>query len=215
MRADPPSKRLVWPALSALALVAVLAFVAFRTSKASAPTSTDVVASTPAAPTTGDPRSPSAPATAPPPAASGPDDAPPAPGAPALVDLDQLRAKLPDNLYWRMGAPTKDPEILRARVDDERRRNDLYGKVLSNTASEEEIHAYYAERRKISEDYIEFAATALKDYGDRLPEQERGLYELSIKMHAKRLREVPGQIDDALARKKVQDRLREEWRRPD
>jgi hypothetical protein len=213
MRADPPSKRLVWPALLVAALLGGLTFVALRprgddarapAGAASAPAPAPTRAATAQAP---------APAATPAPP-GGPDDdaAPPAPGAAGVVDLEKLRAKLPDNAYWRLGVPTKDPDVLRARADDERRRNELYGKVLSNTASEEEIRGYYAERRKISEDYIEFAATALKDYGDRLPDQERGLYELSIKMHTKRLGELPGQIDDALARKKVQDRRREEWR---
>ncbi|HEU4409089.1 MAG TPA: hypothetical protein VFS43_27775 [Polyangiaceae bacterium] len=209
MRADPPSKRLVWPALLGAALLGALTFVALRPRGDGAPASASAASAPAPAPT----RAPTGQTPAPP-APGGPaDDAPPpAPGAAAVVDLDKLRAKLPDNAYWRLGAPTKDPDVVRARVDDERRRNELYGKVLSNTASEEEIRGYYAERRKISEDYIEFAATALNDYGDRLPDQERGLYELSIKMHTKRLGELPGQIDDALARKKVQDRRREEWR---
>lgn len=213
MRADPTSKRLVWPFLLGAAALAVLAFLAFRTGSSSAPTSTAAVATTSsvAAADRGNPAATTSPAAG----GSGDETAPSAPDTPALVDLDVLRAKLPDNTYWRLGAPTKDPEILRARVDEERRRNDLYGKVLSNTASEEEIRSYYAERRKISEDYIEFASTALKEYGDRLPEQERGLYELSIKMHKKRLSEVPAQIDDALARKKAQDRRRDEWHQGD
>ncbi|WP_434381108.1 hypothetical protein [Melittangium boletus] len=141
-----------------------------------------------------------------------PSDAASAP-RPHPVDLSHLRERLPDNLYWRMGAPTTDPEELRQREQEERSWNTLYGKVLSNTASEAEIHAYYAHRRQVSEDFMAFAALVLEEYGPRLPETERGLYELSIRMHHTRLEELPQRIDEALARKHVQERRRESWRR--
>jgi hypothetical protein len=129
------------------------------------------------------------------------------------VDLAQLRERMPDNLYWKIGAPTKDPQVLREREAEERRWNTLFGKVQSSTATEEEIHEYYAHRRQVSEDFIAFARAVLDQYGPQLPEQEKGLYELSIRMHTTRLEELPGQIDDALARKHLQDGRREQWQR--
>jgi nitroimidazol reductase NimA-like FMN-containing flavoprotein (pyridoxamine 5'-phosphate oxidase superfamily) len=51
----------------------------------------------------------------------------------------------------------------------------------------------------------------LEEYGEELPEQEAGAYELSIRMHAGRLREIPRQREEARARKLIQDRKREEW----
>lgn len=128
------------------------------------------------------------------------------------VDLERLRTRLPDNLYWQLGAPTQDPQALQKRAEEEQRWNELYGKVLANTASEEEVRRYYDHRRQLSEDYIEFANLVLEEYGDRLPERDRGLYELSIKLHSARLAEIPRQMEDALARKQTQDRRREEWR---
>jgi hypothetical protein len=128
------------------------------------------------------------------------------------VDLERLRARIPDNLYWRLGAPTKDPQVLQARAAEEQRWNELYGKVQSGTASEEEIQRYYDHRRKLSEDYLAFARLVLQEYGDELPERDRGLYDLSIEMHTSRLAEIPGKIDEARARKQEQDRRREEWR---
>jgi len=133
-------------------------------------------------------------------------------GAEYPVDLEELRARLPDNLYWQLGEPTKDPDVLRARAEEEQRWNDLYGKVQSNTASEEEVRRYYDHRRQVSEDYVEFASVVLKEYGDRLPERDRGLYELSIKLHKARLGEIPRQVEDALARKQAHDQRREAWR---
>ncbi|QSQ24193.1 hypothetical protein JY651_04265 [Pyxidicoccus parkwayensis] len=144
---------------------------------------------------------------------------PPPPSVPAdqepqvhPVDLKALRAKLPDNLYWTVAAPTEDPQVLKQRDEDSRRWNDVYGKVLSGTATEEEIRQYYSHRRQVSEDMMAFANTVLADYGDRLPEQERGLYELSVDMHRTRLAELPRQEQEAFARRQEQERRREAWR---
>jgi hypothetical protein len=145
-----------------------------------------------------------------------PPEAPPPPSAEEPrqhpVDLAKLRERLPHNLYWQLGAPTEDPTVLRQREEETQRWNTLHGKVVSNTATEEEIHEYFEHRRAVSEDFIEFARTVLQEYGDQLPEQERGLYELSIRMHSTRLEEIPRQIDEALARKRLQDERRQKWR---
>lgn len=140
--------------------------------------------------------------------AEGPEDEP---GEVYPVDLERLRAKLPDNLYWQLGAPTQDPQVLRLRAEEEHRWNELFGKVQSNTATEEEIHRYYDHRRQVSEDYLAFAKLVLAEYGDKLPERDRGLYELSIKMHTTRLEEIPRQTEEALRRREAQGKRRQEW----
>lgn len=117
----------------------------------------------------------------------------------ATVDLERLRRRLPDNLYWRIEAPTKDPQVLQWREAQERHWNGLNHKVLSHSATEEEIREYYAHRRKVSEDLVAFAHLVLQEYGPRLPEAERGLYELSLWMHYTRLEELPQQLESALA----------------
>lgn len=129
------------------------------------------------------------------------------------VDLERLRAKLPENLYWQLGEPTQDPQVLQMRAEEEARWNELYGKVQSSTASEEEIHRYYDHRRQLSEDYLAFSSLVLEEYGEKLPERDRGLYELSIKMHRTRLSEIPRQTEEALARKDAHGKRREEWQK--
>jgi hypothetical protein len=129
------------------------------------------------------------------------------------LKMEELRAKLPDNLYWKRDAPTADPEVLRQRDEEARQWNTLFGKVQAGDASEEEIQRYYDYRRKISEDYIAMASLMLTEYGERLPERDQGLIALSIRMHRDRLAEVPRQLDEARERKKLQDQRREEWRR--
>ncbi|WP_248913842.1 hypothetical protein [Polyangium aurulentum] len=209
-----------WTGVLGAALLGLLLAGAIRF--ALTPRDAEPAASSPSAPTSSPERRRD---DAPPPAPRGPvgDDAGAAPEAQASaappsgdearypVDLEHLRALLPDNLYFRLGAPTDDPATLQARAEEERRWNDLYGKIQSNTATEEEIRSYYDHRRELSEDYVEFASVVLEEYEDKLPERDRGLYELSIKMHKKRLEELPRNLEDALSRRVAQEKRREEW----
>jgi hypothetical protein len=131
----------------------------------------------------------------------------------ASVDLDALRQEIPDNLYWEMGAPTDDPAVIEARAQERARWNEAWGQVLSGNASEEEIHAYFAHRQRLSTDYLEFASLLLDRHGDTLPERDVGLLELSVRMHHARLQSLPRDLAAALERKARQDALREAWRR--
>ncbi len=193
--------------LALIAMVAVLAFFwqASRRSTAERQPAPAPAVSTPQS-TSRAPAAPAIAAAAPP--ANDPADPPPAiaaaGGASAYpVDLDALRARLPDNLYWTLGAPTEDENALRARSDRARQINELFGKVQSTTASEEEIQQYYAERRRVSDDYIQFAELVLAEYRDQLPEDQIGLYELSVQLHRARLEEIPRDLADALARRRA------------
>ncbi|MDX1649016.1 MAG: hypothetical protein R3263_04100, partial [Myxococcota bacterium] len=210
----------------ALALVALAAGVVWSglretrarraTPEASAPAPRRDVASRP--PATGTAPAPDAPdastptpdAPAPPdPRAFGPDD--PA-RAWAGVDLEAVREALPGNLYWKLAAPTRDAAILRERKEIRARWNDEYGKVLSNTASESEVRAYYAWRRRLSADYVEFASHLLDHYGDVLPERDVGLLELAREMHLARLEEIPRKLSEALERREAHEAVRRQWR---
>ncbi|MEM9492327.1 MAG: hypothetical protein AAGC55_24485 [Myxococcota bacterium] len=129
-----------------------------------------------------------------------------------IVDLAALRREMPENLYWKVSAPTDDPDTLTARAADKQRWNTLYGKVLSGTASEDEVRAYYDYRKRLSTDHLAFARRVLERYGPDLPERDRGLYQLSIDMHTTRLDEIPRQISEAMERMREQERRREAWR---
>lgn len=128
-----------------------------------------------------------------------------------MVDLERLRRQLPDNLYWTEGAPTDDPAELRARAEAAAHWNALYGKVLSGEASAEEIHAYFAHRRQVSEDYLGFSLQVLENHGAQLSERERGLHQLSIRLHRARLAELPREESEALERSARKARERARW----
>ena len=97
------------------------------------------------------------------------------PNAWASVDLEAARRAMPDNIYWRMSAPTKDEDVLRARAEERARWNEAYGKVLSNTATEQEIDAYYAHRDRLASDYVQFATYILENHGAQLTIRDLGL----------------------------------------
>lgn len=197
---------LVLAALGAIGLIAVV-----RTSRSpDEPPRAGAPAAEPAAA----PGAPRAPAFSPaPPGEADPVFVPGVDSRTHPVDLERLRAEIPSNLYWTTKSPTEDPDVLAERAEEKRRWNELYGKVLSSTATEDEIHRYYDHRRQVSEDAIQFATQVLQRYGAQLSEEERGLYGLSIRMHRTRLDEIPREISDALARKAAQDLRREEWLR--
>jgi len=129
----------------------------------------------------------------------------------ARVDLDALRAELPDNAFWELAAPTNDPAVLEARREARARANDELGKVMSNTGSESEVRAYYAERQRISSDYVTFTTRLIERYGDVLPERDLGLIELARRMHRTRLEELPRRLAEALERREAHARVREAW----
>jgi hypothetical protein len=131
----------------------------------------------------------------------------------ASVDLDAVRKALPDNVYWTLSAPTKDPDELRRRADERARWNTEYGKILSNTATEEEIQAYYAERDRIYSDYIAFATYILENHGRDLSLRDVGLLKVAVELNLARLEEIPRQMREAQERSKAHAAAREAWLR--
>jgi hypothetical protein len=129
----------------------------------------------------------------------------------AAVDLNALRAELPDNLFWKMASPTTDPAIIEEREAERARWNVEYGKVLSNTATPDEIDTYYAYRYRLSSDYVQFATYLLSDYGDKLAARDVGLLKVAVELHLARLEEIPRQITEAHERAAAHAAARQAW----
>jgi hypothetical protein len=129
----------------------------------------------------------------------------------AAVDLERVRAAMPENLYWKLSSPTKDEAVIRERQEERARWNEQYGKVLSNTATAEEIDAYYAHQHRLSSDYVEFATYLLVEFGEELPDQDAGLLKLAVELNLARLEEIPRRIADAHERRKAHDAARRAW----
>jgi hypothetical protein len=129
----------------------------------------------------------------------------------AQVDFDEIRRALPDSMYWKMAFPTKDPELIaeRQRVRDQ--WNVQFGKVQSNTATDEEIDAYYAEQTKLSNDYLEFLVYLADHYGNAVPRSEIGALKLAGEMHLAKLEEIPRRIAEAKERHAKHEAERQAW----
>ena len=127
------------------------------------------------------------------------------------VDLEKIRAALPDNLYWKMASPTKDPAVQQARAEERDRWNTEYGKVLSNTATDQEIDAYYAQRQRLSEDYLAFIVYLGENYGYQIPRRDVALLKLAGEMHHERLEELPRQLAEAHERHAAHEAARQAW----
>jgi hypothetical protein len=189
--------------------LAVLAAVAAWRLRGPAPLATPL-AETPAAPEA------PAPGREPPPAAPPPPSVPAeAAGEPPLglgaVDLEEVRAALPDNLYWTTSAPTDDPALLEEREREKAYRNEQYGKILSGTGSDAEILDYYDHRTRASTDYVQFVDYLLEHYGSDLTDQDQTLLHVARRLHLARLEEIPRRLQEARERKAQQDEARRKW----
>ena len=120
---------------------------------------------------------------------------------PYPVNLDALRARLPNNRYWQLGVPTSDPAVAKLRAARAERDNVELGRILSGEASPDEVRAYYAERRAISRDYLQIAELVMTEQGEALPPRDRGMFELSANLHRARLQQIDRDESDALARR--------------
>lgn len=129
------------------------------------------------------------------------------------IDLREARELMPDNLYWTLGAPTTDPQVLAEREQEKERRNQEYGRVLSGDASEEEVRAYYDYRRRLSSDYVEFAEFMQRRFKGKGPDDFQGMLDLALKLNAERLAQIPADEQDALERARERAKIREEWQR--
>jgi antitoxin (DNA-binding transcriptional repressor) of toxin-antitoxin stability system len=129
----------------------------------------------------------------------------------AQVDFDEIRKAMPDNLYWKMAFPTKDPDLIKEREERRAQWNVEYGKVLSNTATDQEIDAYYGEQQKLSNDYLEFLVYLGTHYGNIVPKGEIGMLKLAGELHLARLEEIPRKIAEAKERHAAHEAARRAW----
>jgi hypothetical protein len=105
------------------------------------------------------------------------------------------------------------PDLEPGHPDDDQKWNTLYGKVLSGTASDEEIGGYYDHLRQRSEAAIRVAEQALLKITEPLTDLQGGLLTLIIRMNRDRLATIPLELEEARARKRLQDRRRQEFAR--
>lgn len=129
----------------------------------------------------------------------------------ANVDLEAIRKVMPNNAFWTMAVPTSDPEVVAQRDATRERWNREWGKILSGTATAEEIDAYYAERQRVAQDYAEFGTYLLSEYGDALSVRDVGLLKVAVELNLARLERFPREIVEAQERRREHDATRRAW----
>lgn len=129
----------------------------------------------------------------------------------AQVDFDEIRAALPDSQYWKMAFPTTDPALIAERERIRAEWNAQFGTIQANTATDEEIDAYYAAQQQLSTDYLEFLVYLAEHYGSIVPRAEVGALKLAGEMHLAKLEEIPRKIAEAKERRAAHAKAREAW----
>ncbi len=190
------SKVLVIAGAAALAVAAVALFLSLRAS----PVEREAEMSGGGATATPPATSPATSSTG-----SGEPEADPAvpfggPAASYPLDLEALRAQIPDNLYWKYDAKTSEVAVAKERAERAKQRNAMYGRIQANEASESELRAYYDERRRLSNDYLQLTTLVLEGKAGEVSERDRGLFELTANLHRDRLKQIERDQSDALSR---------------
>ncbi len=129
----------------------------------------------------------------------------------ARIDFDEIKKALPDSTYWKMAFPTSDKELIAERERIRAEWNTQFGKVQSNTATDEEIDAYYGDQQKLSEDYVEFLVYLAEHHANEVPRSAIGALKLAGEMHLARLEEIPRKIAEAKERRAAHEKARQEW----
>ena len=127
------------------------------------------------------------------------------------VDLESLQEELPENRFWTLAAPTDHPQVLAEREETRARWRKELGRIMANTATEEEVRAFYGERQQVSSDYVELTSVLLNRYADVLPERDLGLIRLARELHRARLEEIPRRLTEAIQRSHEHAAVREAW----
>jgi len=129
----------------------------------------------------------------------------------AKVDLEALKADMPNNLYWVLAAPTKDEQVLAERREIKEYWDKQRAQINANRASEKQIRDYFQHREQVTTDYIEFATSLLNRYHDVLPEEAYSFQVFARNLNLVLLQELPKKLNNALESRKKFIAQREEW----
>jgi hypothetical protein len=108
----------------------------------------------------------------------------------------RLRDTFPDNLALPALTAEKKDEKQKAREE----RNLAYGQIAANRASEKQIHAYYDDQIRLTEDSIQILEFILYQYKDELSERSRKKHEYMLERFQQRLEIIPQKEKEVLSR---------------
>ncbi|WP_236893172.1 DUF1461 domain-containing protein [Desulfoluna limicola] len=118
-------------------------------------------------------------------------------GAPPFTpDMDRLREELPGNL----AIPPRDKDERWMRDEAKKSRNELFGRISSNIASDEEVHSYYDEQTLLTRDSIAMLEWILKEHEEEMGERDLARHHFLLDQFKKRLAAIPDRQARALKR---------------
>jgi hypothetical protein len=130
----------------------------------------------------------------------------------ASIDLEALKAKMPDNLFWEMSAPTRDELVREQRRETRALWREQKNLISANLADEYAIRDYFVLQNTLSEDYVAVTNELLDNYSNVLPDRDYQLLLMANRLHSARLQEIPGQLATALENRREFLSRRERWR---
>ncbi|PKL39633.1 MAG: hypothetical protein CVV44_05275 [Spirochaetae bacterium HGW-Spirochaetae-1] len=107
-----------------------------------------------------------------------------------------LRREFPRN----RALPAMNSEEQSRKNEDRERRNRVYGRIISNRASENEVHRYYNEQSEITADTVELLEFILDRYGNTLSEKDREKHAFLLDQYRKRLSAITLEKKESLER---------------
>lgn len=118
-------------------------------------------------------------------------------GAPPFApDMDRLRDELPGNL----AIPPRDKNERWMRDEAKKSRNELFGRISSNIASDDEVHSYYDEQALLTRDSIAMLEWILKEHEEEMGERDLSRHHFLLDQFKKRLAAIPDREARALTR---------------
>ncbi len=115
---------------------------------------------------------------------------------PFAPDMDRLRAELPGNL----AIPPRDKDERWMRDEAKKSRNELFGRISSNIASDEEVHSYYDEQALLTRDSIAMLEWILNEHEEEMGERDLARHHFLLDQFKKRLAAIPDRQARALRR---------------
>ncbi|VFQ42844.1 hypothetical protein [Desulfoluna butyratoxydans] len=115
---------------------------------------------------------------------------------PFMPDMDRMRTSLPDNL----AIPPQTEEERWQREEEKKSRNELFGRISANIASEDEVHSYYDEQAVLTRDSIAMLEWILKEHKWEMSQRDLAQHQFLLEQFKKRLEAIPEREARALER---------------
>ena len=111
-------------------------------------------------------------------------------------DLEAMRKALPGN----QAIPAVDENEKWIRKEADKARRELYGRISSNVATDEEVNAYYYEQETLAQDSIAMLKWILDNHAHEMGKDDLARHTFLLEQFKKRLKAIPVRKERAMTR---------------